>query len=229
MPKILIVEDETKIARFVELELMHEGYTVATSGDGRSGLERALNWQPDLIVLDLMLPGLSGIEVCRRVRQESDIPIIMLTAKDDVSDKVMGLDMGADDYMTKPFAIEELLARIRVLLKRRARGQGGSAESSTLRAGGLTLDKKSYAVAYNGEPIALTKKEFDLLCYLMEHAGQVVTRDMLLNDVWGYEYAGDTNIVDVYIRYLRTKIDEKTGVKYLHTVRGVGYMLRYEE
>ena len=153
----------------------------------------------------------------------------MLTAKDDVSDKVMGLDMGADDYMTKPFAIEELLARIRVLLKRRARGQGGGAESSTLRAGGLTLDKKSYAVAYNGEPIALTKKEFDLLCYLMEHAGQVVTRDMLLNDVWGYEYAGDTNIVDVYIRYLRTKIDEKTGVKYLHTVRGVGYMLRYEE
>lgn len=229
MPKILIVEDETKIARFVELELMHEGYTVATSGDGRSGLERALNWQPDLIVLDLMLPGLSGIEVCRRVRQESDIPIIMLTAKDDVSDKVMGLDMGADDYMTKPFAIEELLARIRVLLKRRARGQGGGAESSTLRAGGLTLDKKSYAVTYNGEPIALTKKEFDLLCYLMEHAGQVVTRDMLLNDVWGYEYAGDTNIVDVYIRYLRTKIDEKTGVKYLHTVRGVGYMLRYEE
>ena len=229
MPKILIVEDETKIARFVELELMHGGYTGATSGDGRSGLERALNWQPDLIVLDLMLPGLSGIEVCRRVRQESDIPIIMLTAKDDVSDKVMGLDMGADDYMTKPFAIEELLARIRVLLKRRARGQGGGAESSTLRAGGLTLDKKSYAVAYNGEPIALTKKEFDLLCYLMEHAGQVVTRDMLLNDVWGYEYAGDTNIVDVYIRYLRTKIDEKTGVKYLHTVRGVGYMLRYEE
>lgn len=229
MPKILIVEDEMKIARFVELELMHEGYTVATSGDGRSGLERALSWQPDLIVLDLMLPGLSGIEVCRRVRQESDIPIIMLTAKDDVSDKVMGLDMGADDYMTKPFAIEELLARIRVLLKRRARGQGGGAESSTLRAGGLTLDKKSYAVAYNGEPIALTKKEFDLLCYLMEHAGQVVTRDMLLNDVWGYEYAGDTNIVDVYIRYLRTKIDEKTGVKYLHTVRGVGYMLRYEE
>lgn len=229
MPKILIVEDEMKIARFVELELMHEGYTVATSGDGRSGLERALSWQPDLIVLDLMLPGLSGIEVCRRVRQESDIPIIMLTAKDDVSDKVMGLDMGADDYMTKPFAIEELLARIRVLLKRRARGQGSAPECTTLRAGGLTLDKKSYAVAYNDEPIALTKKEFDLLCYLMEHAGQVVTRDMLLNDVWGYEYAGDTNIVDVYIRYLRTKIDEKTGVKYLHTVRGVGYMLRYEE
>lgn len=229
MPKILIVEDEMKIARFVELELTHEGYTVAISGDGRSGLEKALSWQPDLIVLDLMLPGLSGIEVCRRVRQESDLPIIMLTAKDDVSDKVMGLDMGADDYMTKPFAIEELLARIRVLLKRRTRGRGGAMESSTLRAGGLTLDKKSYAVAYGGDPISLTKKEFDLLAYLMEHAGQVVTRDMLLNDVWGYEYAGDTNIVDVYIRYLRTKIDEKTGVKYLHTVRGVGYMLRHEE
>ena len=229
MPKILIVEDEMKIARFVELELTHEGYTVAISGDGRSGLEKALSWQPDLIVLDLMLPGLSGIEVCRRVRQESDLPIIMLTAKDDVSDKVMGLDMGADDYMTKPFAIEELLARIRVLLKRRTRGRSSAPESTTLRSGELTLDKKSYAVAYGGEPIALTKKEFDLLAYLMEHAGQVVTRDMLLNDVWGYEYAGDTNIVDVYIRYLRTKIDEKTGVKYLHTVRGVGYMLRHEE
>ncbi len=133
MPKILIVEDEMKIARFVELELMHEGYTVATSGDGRSGLERALSWQPDLIVLDLMLPGLSGIEVCRRVRQESDIPIIMLTAKDDVSDKVMGLDMGADDYMTKPFAIEELLARIRVLLKRRARAGRRRAEQHPAR------------------------------------------------------------------------------------------------
>ena len=175
-----------------------------------------------------MLPRLSGIEVCRRVRQERDTPIIMLTAKDDVSDKVMGLDMGADDYMTKPFAIEELLARIRVLLKRHAR-TGGAAEGGVLRAGLLTLDTRSYAVAYGDMPISLTKKEFDLLRYLLERQGQVVTRDALLNDVWGYEYAGDTNIVDVYIRYLRTKIDEKTGVKYLHTVRGVGYMLRHEE
>ena len=228
MPRILIVEDEMKIARFIELELAHEGYEVAVSGDGRSGLEQVVAWKPDLIVLDLMLPRLSGIEVCRRVRQERDTPIIMLTAKDDVSDKVMGLDMGADDYMTKPFAIEELLARIRVLLKRRARA-GGGAEGGVLRAGPLTLDTRSYAVAYGDMPISLTKKEFDLLRYLLERQGQVVTRDALLNDVWGYEYAGDTNIVDVYIRYLRTKIDEKTGVKYLHTVRGVGYMLRHEE
>ena len=228
MARILIVEDEKKIARFLELELQHEGYEVQTAGDGRTGLSLALSWEPDLMILDLMLPGLSGIEVCRRLRHDSDLPIIMLTAKDDVSDKVMGLDMGADDYMTKPFAIEELLARIRVLLKRHAR-TGGAAEGGVLRAGPLTLDTRSYAVAYGDMPISLTKKEFDLLRYLLERQGQVVTRDALLNDVWGYEYAGDTNIVDVYIRYLRTKIDEKTGVKYLHTVRGVGYMLRHEE
>ena len=228
MSKILIVEDEVKIARFVTLELEHEGYEVRAAHDGRTGLAMCETWQPDLMILDLMLPELSGIEVCRRLRQSSDVPIIMLTAKDDVSDKVMGLDMGADDYMTKPFAIEELLARIRVLLKRHAR-TGGAAEGGVLRAGPLTLDTRSYAVAYGDMPISLTKKEFDLLRYLMERQGQVVTRDALLNDVWGYEYAGDTNIVDVYIRYLRTKIDEKTGVKYLHTVRGVGYMLRHEE
>lgn len=228
MSKILIVEDEVKIARFVTLELEHEGYEVQAAHDGRTGLTLCESWQPDLLILDLMLPELSGIEVCRRLRQTSDVPIIMLTAKDDVSDKVMGLDMGADDYMTKPFAIEELLARIRVLLKRHAR-TGGAAEGGVLRAGLLTLDTRSYAVAYGDMPISLTKKEFDLLRYLLERQGQVVTRDALLNDVWGYEYAGDTNIVDVYIRYLRTKIDEKTGVKYLHTVRGVGYMLRHEE
>ena len=228
MAAILIVEDESKIARFVQLELSHEGYEVEIAGDGRTGLEMALSGRFDLIVLDLMLPALSGIEVCRRVRQSgSDIPIIMLTAKDDVSDKVMGLDMGADDYMTKPFAIEELLARIRVGLKRRERMQGAAAaQDETLRVGRITLNKRAYDVKIDDKMVALTKKEFDLLAYLMEHAGEVVTRDALLNDVWGYEYAGDTNVVDVYIRYLRLKIDEQLGVKYLHTVRGVGYMLK---
>ncbi len=228
MAKILIVEDENKIARFVELELSHEGYSVEIASDGREGLNKALSWQPDLIVLDLMLPGLSGIEVCRRVRQESQVPIIMLTAKDDVSDKVMGLDMGADDYMTKPFAIEELLARIRSMLKRQRQAAEPEAPQK-LTVGALMLDPRAYTVTCRNESITLTKKEFDLLAYLMARAGEVVTRDELLDKVWGYAYAGDTNIVDVYVRYLRTKIDERMGVKYLHTVRGVGYMIKDEE
>ena len=173
-----------------------------------------------------MLPELSGIEVCRRLRHESDVPIIMLTAKDDVSDKVMGLDMGADDYMTKPFAIEELLARIRVGLKKHR--ASAMPVSTALTAGKLTLDPARYAVSWDGTPIQLTKKEFDLLKYLMEHKGQAVTRDALLSDVWGYDYAGDTNVVDVYIRYLRHKIDEPFGVKTIHTIRAVGYMFNYE-
>ena len=226
MSRILIVEDERKIARFLELELQHEGYEVDTAGDGRTGLEKALSWKPDLMILDLMLPELSGIEVCRRLRHESDLPIIMLTAKDDVSDKVMGLDMGADDYMTKPFAIEELLARIRVGLKKHR--AAAAPASNVITAGKLALDPAKYAVTMDGQPIALTKKEFDLLKYLMEHKGQAVTRDALLSDVWGYDYAGDTNVVDVYIRYLRHKIDEPYGLKTIHTIRAVGYMFSYE-
>ena len=229
MSRILIIEDERKIARFLELELTHEGYEVATCGDGRTGLEKALSWSPDLLILDLMLPELSGIEVCRRLRHDSDVPIIMLTAKDDVSDKVMGLDMGADDYMTKPFAIEELLARIRVGLKKhRVSGAAAASAPQTLTAGPLTLDPGSYTVTFAGQPVQLTKKEFDLLRYLMQHAGQAVSRDALLTDVWGYDYAGDTNVVDVYIRYLRHKIDEPFGVKTIHTIRAVGYKFQYE-
>ena len=226
MARILIVEDERKIARFLELELQHEGYEVQTAGDGRTGLDKALTWKPDLMILDLMLPELSGIEVCRRLRHESELPIIMLTANDAVSDKVMGLDMGADDYMTKPFAIEELLARIRVGLKKHR--AAAAPVSHVLSAGKLTLDPARYAVSWDGTPIALTKKEFDLLKYLMEHKGQAVTRDALLTDVWGDDYAGDTNVVDVYIRYLRHKIDEPFGVKTIHTIRAVGYMFSYE-
>lgn len=227
MARILIVEDEKKIARFLELELQHEGYEVQTAGDGRTGLSLALIWEPDLMILDLMLPGLSGIEVCRRLRHDSDLPIIMLTAKDDVSDKVMGLDMGADDYMTKPFAIEELLAQIRVGLKKHRAGR--STALPVLTAGKLRVEPASYSVSYDGKPIALTKKEFDLLRYLMEHRDTAVTRDTLLCDVWGYDYAGDTNIVDVYIRYLRQKIDEPFRIKTIHTIRAVGYMFSYEE
>ena len=230
MATILIVEDEKKIARFLELELKHEGYEVLTAFDGRSGLETALESDPDLLILDLMLPELSGIEVCRRLRHTSDVPIIMLTAKDDVSDKVMGLDMGADDYVTKPFAIEELLARIRVAMKkRRSRDNSDTKEDHFLTVGPVSLDLASWQTKVCGEPVALTKKEFDTLKYLMEHRGAAVTRDQLMNEVWGYDYFGDSNIVDVYIRYLRHKIDDHFQIKTIHTIRSVGYLFSYEK
>lgn len=229
MNKILVVEDEKKIARYLQLELAHEGYEVRLAYDGRSALTEHAQWQPDLMVLDLMLPELSGIEVCRRVRQQDGLPIIMLTAKDDVSDKVMGLDMGADDYMTKPFAIEELLARIRVALKRRPQLHGEADPGRVLTAGPLTLNRDSRAISFGEEPVQLTKKEFDLLEYLMAHENVAITRDELLGKVWGYEYAGDTNVVDVYVRYLRLKLDDPHQVKLIHTVRGVGYLFKYEE
>ena len=224
MAKILIVEDETKIARFLELELKHEGYEVLLAGDGRLGLEKALKENVDLIVLDIMLPGLSGIEVCRRVRLESQVPIIMLTAKDDVTDKVAGLDTGADDYMTKPFAIEELLARIRVALNRKK--HTAEAKSDLLQIGKLALNIKSHSAFYNDEELVLTKKEYELLEYLMRNKNIALTREQLLNNVWDYEYFGDTNVVDVYIRYLRQKIDERFGIHLISTVRGLGYIIK---
>lgn len=230
MPKILIVEDEKKIARFLELELIHEGYEVETANDGRTGLDKALSVNPDLLILDLMLPELSGIEVCRRLRHQSDVPIIMLTAKDDVSDKVMGLDMGADDYMTKPFAIEELLARIRVALKKiRASSTVKAPAANTLTSGPVSLDLNSWQTSVSGQSVSLTRKEFELLRYLMEHENCAVTRDQLMNEVWGYDYMGDSNIVDVYIRYLRHKIDDPFDLKTIHTIRSVGYMFSHEE
>lgn len=224
MAKILIVEDESKIARFLELELKHEGYEVVIAGDGRIGLEKALNENVDLIILDLMLPGLSGIEVCRRIRLESQVPIIMLTAKDDVSDKVSGLDTGADDYMTKPFAIEELLARIRVALNRKKHTVEPKVE--TLQIGDIRLNLSSHSAYYKDDELMLTKKEYELLEYLIRNKNVVLTREQLLNHVWDYEYFGDTNVVDVYIRYLRQKIDEKYGIRLISTVRGVGYIIK---
>lgn len=224
MAKILIVEDETKIARFLELELKHEGYEVILAGDGRLGLEKALKENVDLVVLDIMLPGLSGIEVCRRIRLESQVPIIMLTAKDDVTDKVAGLDMGADDYMTKPFAIEELLARIRVALNRKKHTV--DTKGDILQIGEIILNLASHSALYGEEELVLTKKEYELLEYLMRNKNVALTREQLLNNVWDYEYFGDTNVVDVYIRYLRQKIDEKYGIHLISTVRGVGYIIK---
>lgn len=226
--KILVVEDESKIARFLELELKHEGYTVELAFDGRDGLEKALKGDVDLVILDLMLPMLNGLEVLRRIRRQSDLPVIMLTAKDDVSDKVGGLDSGADDYVTKPFAIEELLARIRVILKRK-RYQGKKVEDDLLEAGELVLNKSSHKVTFNGEEIPLSKKEYDLLEYMMENRGIVLTREKLIEKVWGYDYYGDTNVTDVYIRYLRAKIDQKYNLSYIKTIRGVGYIFEDKE
>lgn len=221
--KILIIEDEVKIARFLELELQYEGYVVEQCHDGREGLEKALKNNFDLIILDVMLPSLNGMEVLRRLRQFSEVPVIMLTAKDEVMDKVMGLDIGADDYVTKPFAIEELLARIRVALKHK---KASTQNSKEIKIGSLKLDLEKYTVIYKEELIDLTKKEFDLLKYLMENQNIVLTRDKILEKVWGYDYIGDTNVVDVYVRYLRSKIDEKYNEKFIHTVRGVGYMIK---
>lgn len=227
MNKILIVEDEKKIARFLQLELEHEGYEVESCHDGRSGLDRALSGEFSLIVLDIMLPGLNGMEVCRRVRAQLDVPIIMLTAKDDTMDKVMGLDLGADDYMTKPFAIEELFARIRRIFKRSDTVHKES--SNIIRKGLLVLDMDSHQVAYSGEEISLTKREFDFLAYLMTNDGIALTRDQILENVWGYDFYGDTNIVDVYVRYLRSKIDNRFSKEFIHTVRGVGYLFKHEK
>lgn len=225
--KILVIEDEIKIARFLELELKYEGYEVELANDGRKGLEKAQDGSISLIILDLMLPLMSGIEVCRRLRQNNiSIPIIMLTAKDDVSDKVMGLDMGADDYMTKPFAIEELLARIRVALKRK--DSPVKEESKILEHKGIEIDDLKRVVSYKGEEIELTKKEYELLKYLIENKNIALDREKILEKVWGYDYYGDTNVIDVYIRYLRSKIDQKYGIDIIKTVRGVGYIIHDE-
>ncbi len=221
--RILIVEDEAKIARFVELELLHEGYEVGKSEDGREGLEMALSGRFDLLVLDVMLPGLNGIEVLRRLRKESEMPVIMLTARDAVMDKVSGLDAGADDYLTKPFAIEELLARIRVALKRKV--PSGS-EKHMLEIGDVKLDEDRYEVKVKGEIIELSNREFELLRILMTNKNIVMKREQLINEVCGYDYVGETNIIDVYVRYLRTKIDDRYGIKFIQTARGVGYVIK---
>ena len=225
---ILLVEDEEKLARMVELELRYEGYQVDKSFDGRSGLERALSGEYDLVLLDIMLPQLSGMEVLRRLRKEGvQLPVIMLTARDSVVDKVSGLDSGADDYITKPFAIEELLARIRAALRKRP-AQAAEPPRSLLTAGPLTMDTDRHEVSVNGEGVELTRREFDLLRYLLENKERVISRESLLDHVWGFDFVGETNAVDVYIRFLRAKIDEHFGIKLIHTVRGVGYVIREE-
>jgi len=225
--KILLVEDEEKLARFIELELCHEGYTVTKAFTGRTGYDLAASGEFDLVLLDIMLPELNGMEVLRRLRRISTVPVIMLTARDEVMDKVAGLDQGAEDYITKPFAIEELLARIRATLRKRP-GTSGNADSETLSAQSVNLDVRRHTVTVRDEHVELTKREFDLLHYLLKNKDIVVSREMLLENVWEYDFDGGTNAVDVYIRFLRAKIDEAFDIKLIHTVRGVGYVIKDE-
>jgi DNA-binding response OmpR family regulator len=221
MRSILIIEDEEKLARMLELELNYEGYRTDKALDGRTGLDKALSGDFDLILLDIMLPRLSGMEVLRRLRREEQrhTPVLLLTARDSVTDKVSGLDAGAEDYITKPFAIEEVLARIRAALRKAG---GGQSDGNLLTAGDIVLNPDSRTVTRAGSPVTLTRREFDLLQYLMEHPDKVLSREQLLSQVWGYDFAGETNAVDVYISFLRNKL----GSGVVETVRGVGYMLR---
>ena len=231
--RILLVEDEENMARMVELELIHEGYEVVKAFDGAAGLAQAESGGFDLILLDVMLPGLNGIEVLRRLRRHSAVPVILLTARDAVMDKVSGLDTGADDYVTKPFVIEELLARIRAGLRKGAAVNGGKAEGLktqvlTAAGGDLVMDVDKHEVKVQGEGVDLTLREFSLLQHLLENKGRVLSRDALLEKVWGYDYVGETNAVDVYVRFLRSKVDERFAIKLIHTVRGIGYQIRDE-
>lgn len=227
--RILIIEDEEKLARFIELELSFEGYLVEKAMDGRTGLALAQEKPFDLIALDIMLPGLNGLEVLRRIRQTSNVPIILLTARDSTMDKVSGLDAGANDYITKPFAIEELLARIRAVLRNQGKVQEpAESRGNLLTAGDLEINLDSREVRVEDTVIELTKKEFDVLAYLMENKGLVLSREVLLDRVWGYDFIGESNAVDVYIRYLRAKLEEPFGKKFIKTIRGVGYVIRDE-
>ncbi len=219
---ILLVEDDVKLARFVELELTSEGYKVSVANDGMTGITLARESAPDLAILDWMVPGLTGVELCRRLRATgSKIPVILLTAKDEVNDRVTGLDAGADDYVVKPFSIEELLARVRAHLRR---AQEDS--SDVLRFEDLQLNRRTREVFRGSRTIELTAKEFDLLEYLMSYPRQVFTRDQILETVWGYDFVGDSNIIEVYVRYVRLKLEANNEKRLIHTVRGIGYALR---
>ena len=221
MKNILIVEDEANISDFVKGELEYEGYNVCIKEDGREGLEEALKNEYDLIILDVMLPSMNGFEICRRLKREKQSPIIMLSAKDSVMDKVNGLQIGADDYIAKPFAIEELLARIEVVFRRQ-----DNLNNYIIKFKDITINKSSRVVKRNGNEINLTNKEYELLMILIDNKGKVVTREELLEKIWGYEYEPETNVTDVYIRYLRAKLNSENKEEYIQTVRSVGYIMR---
>jgi two-component system response regulator MprA len=221
--RILVIEDEQKIADFLRRGLTYEGFTVEVRLDGESGLKAARDTPPDLVILDVMLPGLDGWEVCRRLRAAGAVPILMLTAKDSVLDRVKGFESGADDYVIKPFAFEELIARVRALLRRTR-----TSEETVVRFADLTLNVTTREVTRGSRRIDLTTKEFDLLYFFMRHPRQVLTRELIYDRIWGYDFGGESNILEVYIRYLRTKLEQRDEPRLIQTVRGVGYALREE-
>ncbi|BBI31346.1 response regulator transcription factor [Cohnella abietis] len=224
MKKILLIEDERNMSRFIELELSHESFAVTVASEGNSGLQIALAEDWDIILLDLMLPGIDGLEICKQIRSVKYTPIIMLSARDSVTDRVSGLDCGADDYLPKPFAIEELLARMRVVLRRQQEIQGDRLPVLVFQD--LSLDPNTRIVLRAGKPIELTKREYDLLAVFLSNANRVLDRETLLDKVWGFEAVVDTNVVDVYVRYLRRKIDVSSENGYIQTLRGIGYVMR---
>ena len=221
MKKILIIEDESSISDFVKLELEYEGYQISIKEDGREGLKEALENDYDLIILDIMLPSMNGFEICRRLKREKNTPIIMLSAKDSVTDKVNGLQIGADDYIPKPFAIEELLARINAIFRR-----VDSLDNYIVKFKDLVINRNSRTVSKNDKEINLTTKEYELLMILIDNKDKVVTRDELLEKIWGYEYEPETNVTDVYVRYLRSKLNNENKEEYIQTIRSVGYIMR---
>jgi two-component system, OmpR family, response regulator MprA len=218
---LLVIDDDEQLLTALRRALAYEGYDVAVAPSGEEGLRLARDAPPDLVVLDVRLPGIDGLEVCRRLRAGDDVPVLMLTARDEVADRVAGLDAGADDYLVKPFAVDELLARVRALLRRRTPGTGGE-----LRLADLTLDPSTRAVRRGGRDLTLTPKEFDLLTLFLQHPRQVLTRELLFERVWGYDFEGQSNVLDVYVGHLRTKLEADGEPRLLHTVRGVGYVLR---
>jgi two-component system, OmpR family, response regulator MprA len=221
MANILVVDDDPKITSALRRALAYEGYNVAVAGDGPSALQQARERLPDLVILDWMLPGMNGIEVLQRLHAGGAPPVLMLTARDEVDDRVRGLDSGADDYLVKPFALDELLARVRALLRRQ-----DAQSPEVLQFADLALDLGSREARRSGRSISLSPREFDLLLYLMRHPRQVLTRERILDNVWGYDFVGDANVLDVYIGYLRQKLESESEPRLIHTMRGVGYVLR---
>ncbi len=219
--RILVVDDDPEIVGFLKRGLTYEGHTVDTAGDGAEALARARDVQPDLVILDVMMPGMDGLEVSKRLRQASQVPILMLTAKGTVADRIKGLDSGADDYLVKPFAFDELLARIRALLRR-----SQPAEGEIIRFMDLTMDTSSREVKRGNDIVNLTAQEFDLLELLLRHPRQVLRRDVIYEKVWGYDFGGESNVIEVYVRYLRSKLEAGGQPRLIHTVRGVGYVLK---
>lgn len=221
--KILVIDDDPKITALLRRSLVFEGYDVQAARGGEEGLRLAASWQPHLVILDVLMPGLDGWEVCRRLRAVSDLPVLMLTARDEVADRVKGLDLGSDDYLVKPFALEELLARVRALLRRK---KTDKVELEPLSFGDLVLDYITREVRRGDRQIYLTAKEFDLLSLFMEHPRQVLTRDLIMDRVWGADFFGESNVLEVYIGMLRQKLEECGGERLIKTVRGVGYVLK---